>query len=800
MADEIGLLLRELRERAGLSQQRLEERSGISATHISRIETGKSRNVRRDTVNRLLDAMESTPEDRKRMAAVLTEIQGGVPAGPAEEEISRPEIRRPFSRPANGLLSGAAAELATETRRRWQREEEQRMILDPYPLPVRWRSASTGITDLEANIRRLPPGAAAEPLDLSSDRCGIGELYRSIGSGRLVILGRAGSGKSVLAIRLVLDLLRDDSRTGADPVPVIFTVGSWDPTVHSLRAWLTGRLLRDFPYLARAASPASTLAAALVDDGHVLPVLDGFDEMAEGLRGRALDELNRTSLPLVLTSRPDEYANVVRRVGGGAADGAAAGGGAAAPLKWAAAVELTGITPADLLEYMPRATRSAPSDGDPWSLALTGRTEQDERLRRVLSTPLMVFLARTVYGEGQAGDPGELTDASRFPTEDSLRRHLLAAFVPTVYRARAPEGPARNGRRPEWTPERSQRWFGHLARHLVRAGREGQDIAWWQIGGSVRTSTRALAVAAVSALCVAVPVWLADVLIALFVREGKFWSALTQGAALGLGVGITSGALYASMATIGGSVFAPSRTRLRLRGALGTGRSPVRTFAARFGAMLPVGLAVGVGVSFTTTLQRVLYLGWSPTSPEVLRVFATDALLLALILGLAFGTVFGLAAVLEAPLDVSSAATPDSLLNDNRRAVGIQLLFVAPALALSIFFGGGLVTDLLDPVLGPLLWLPQDGVLIGTLGGIGGGLTYALCFTAWGQWLIFTRLLLPLRGQLPWNADAFLRDAYDRGVLRRTGAVYQFRHIHLQRHLSHRPYGDGGDVRRDRVS
>ncbi|MET9160630.1 helix-turn-helix domain-containing protein [Streptomyces parvulus] len=379
MADELGPLLRELRERAGLSQLRLEERSGVSATHISRLETGKSRNVRRDTVNRLLDAMDPTTEDRRRMASVLTEldgdrsagpggvdggrsagpggVDGGGPAGPGASTPPPAEIRqrRPV-RPASGPLSEAADQLAAETRRRWQREEEQRLVLDPYPLPVRRRSVSATITDLDANIRRLPPGAVAAPLDLSGDQHGIGDLYRGIGSGRLVVLGQAGSGKSVLAMRLVLDLLQDDGRTRADPVPVIFDIGSWDPTAHTLRGWLTGRLLRDHPYLAGGSPPAGAAAAALVDDGHILPVLDGFDEMAEGLRRRALEELNRTSLPLVLTSRPDEYAAAVR----------SATDGTVTPLKWAAAVELAEITPADLLEYMPRATRS------PWRRTARG--------------------------------------------------------------------------------------------------------------------------------------------------------------------------------------------------------------------------------------------------------------------------------------------------------------------------------------------------------------------------------------------------------------------------------------------
>ncbi|MEZ0094419.1 hypothetical protein [Streptacidiphilus sp. EB129] len=48
-----------------------------------------------------------------------------------------------------------------------------------------------------------------------------------------------------------------------------------------------------------------------------------------------------------------------------------------------------------------------------------------------------------------------------------------------------------------------------------------------------------------------------------------------------------------------------------------------------------------------------------------------------------------------------------------------------------------------------------------------------------------TRLWLPLTGKLPWDTVAFLDDAYQRGVLRQTGAVYQFRHLRLQHHLAH---------------
>lgn len=163
------------------------------------------------------------------------------------------------------------------------------------------------------------------------------EVYRRIRSGRLVILGRAGSGKSIMLIRLVLDSLA--SFTLPERVPMIFNLGSWDATATTLRDWLIGQLLRDYPHLARRTPGGPTLAAALVDADLILPVLDGFDEIADGLRGEALEAFNATSLPLVLTSRRDEYAEAVR--------------GAGAPLNWAAGIELVDLTLDDLTAYLP---------------------------------------------------------------------------------------------------------------------------------------------------------------------------------------------------------------------------------------------------------------------------------------------------------------------------------------------------------------------------------------------------------------------------------------------------------------
>ncbi|MGW1293178.1 helix-turn-helix domain-containing protein [Streptomyces sp. NPDC002533] len=801
MTDRLGILVRRLRTRAGLTQEQMAERSGVSVRTIRRLETGKAADHRLGTVNLLADALDLGAEERRQLTAVLSPAPASTPVPapapepapastppiPAEQSSHTEPVRqgnhavKAGYAEAGGVLADAAAELAREVGRRWQKEEEQRRVHDPFPLPVRWNRAPARLTDHAENIQRLPPGARPTPMDLAGDLRSVADVYRRIPSGRLVMLGRAGSGKSIMAIRLVLDLLGNPAHPVR--VPVIFSVGAWDATAVALRDWLVDLLLRDYPHLARRTAGGSTLAAALIDAGFILPVLDGFDEIAEGLRQEALEALNATSLPLVLTSRAAEYAEAVRA--------------ARAPLVWAAGIELTGLTPDDLLVYLSRTTRPAGmemEEGDASGAALwdpvldvlrTGESQAGARLAEVLSTPLMIALARTMYSEAPGREPAELLDGSRFPTASSLEDHLLAGFVPTVYRPRAAEragADARGRDRPRnWEPERARHWLGHLAHHLVRLDRDRQDLAWWQIGESLPRSTRVLAVVLVSALCIALSDW-AVVLTLTGIPLGE---VLVQGAVVGPVGGLAFGSVYAAVAAFGGP-FAPSQVRLRLHGrADGLGRRPVRTFADRFAAVLPGGFVMGIGCACAFALQRALYEGRSLTDPALMDTVLINMLVFGLIFSSAAGLVFGLLAALETPLDVASAATPAGLLSANRATVHRQLFVIVPVLTLAIAVGGTLIVRLLGGVLGPMSWSLPEGLVIGAVGGFGGGLSYTLCFTAWGQWLIFSRLLLPLTGKLPWRTDAFLDDAYRRGVLRRSGAVYQFRHVRLQHHLGH---------------
>jgi hypothetical protein len=421
--------------------------------------------------------------DRRR--SIRNEISGStaravVQAGNIEGSVV---LVGPPSPTTRAELGEIADQLAQVVAARWRREENRRRIQDPVPLPVRWQAAREDLTDHWDNIMRVPAGRTAGVPDLRGRLDQITDIYARIRSGRLVILGRAGSGKTILALRFVLDLL--EARAAGGPVPVIFSIGSWNPA-EALEDWLEGQLIRDHPGLTATVGPnRRTLAAVLVGERLVLPVLDGFDEIADGLHQAALQELSATTMPLVLTSRPDEYEAAAARTRG---------------LTLAAAIELADLTLVNLEEYLPRTTPRLSPLGvreavtTKWSPVLTKLRQEPGspaavNLARVLTTPLMVTLARTVYSDTPERSPAMLLDDDRFGTTHALEDHLLGSFVPSVYRERTGSG--------RWDPGRAQDWLGFLAGHLHRLGT--RDLAWWELGTAVRRPVRATLIAVMAA-------------------------------------------------------------------------------------------------------------------------------------------------------------------------------------------------------------------------------------------------------------------------------------------------------------
>lgn len=700
MASQFGLLLRQWRQRAGLSQEALAQRAAVGIRTVRGLETGERTDPRMGTVRALADALELTGAERTELFS----------AAGRDEPVAAVEPVR-FD-----PLHEAVETLKVAIEARWRREEEQRQIHDPVPLPVRWDAAPAPLMDSWLNIG----GEAA----LGGRLDQVVEVYRGVGSRRLVVLGRAGSGKTVLTTRFVLDLLA--ARNPADPVPVIFSLGAWHPERAGLRDWLADQLTRDHPFLAAPGPSGGTLAAALVDSQRVLPVLDGFDEIATGLHRPALTALNTTTLPLLLTSRVDEYRDAVEGTD---------------VLTSAAAVVLADLTCDDLADYLPRTTRKTGPGGNVWKPVLD-EVRNDGPLAEVLTTPLMVALARRIYSDTPDHDPAALLDLH---APDEIERHLLSSFVPAVYGVHA---------------DRVQPWLGHLADHLTRLGTH--DVAWWQFGTS----------SVVTGLTVGITVGVADLGLETVLVGGLTARGLLFAAMIGLVTGLLFGVAHRFV--VRRTPLEPVRTRLRLRGRAG------RRVWSRGLLGLAFGGAVGAAYGLVRAMAFWLVTPDVPWSAGVL----VDIGVFGLVFGLGAALVFAVVAAMEAPLDVRSAGSPDGLLEANRRAVLGLVAAMVPVFAVFVAGATGVVASGLTALRFEVLWSPTTALALGLVGGVGGGLAYVLSLTAWGQWVVFARVWLPLTGKLPWGLPAFLDDAYRRGVLRRAGAVYQFRHARLQEHFA----------------
>ena len=355
-----------------------------------------------------------------------------------------------------------ADQLAASVRVQWEVEAAVRRLNDPYPLPVSWAPADESLTDGWDLLVMLATSGAGWPLPPPPDTWadspeGLGgtgndlvDVLARVPTGRLVVLGEPGAGKSMLMVRLALDLLA--RRASGGPVPVLASMASWNPQDQDLHGWLAAQLTIDHPGLAAPASPDArhdTRIAALFAAGLILPILDGLDEIPDAIRGPAIARINDALRPgeqLVVTCRTDQYRDAVRP-----------SGSAEVALRAAAAVQLCPLGTDAVARYL-RDDAGGPVAAARWDPVVATLGTQAPA-GQALVTPLMTGLARAIYNPR----PGELAGSLRDPAElcsgalhnrAAVEAHLFDAFVPAAYR---PDD------RRRWTALQAEVWLLFLS-------------------------------------------------------------------------------------------------------------------------------------------------------------------------------------------------------------------------------------------------------------------------------------------------------------------------------------------------
>lgn len=655
-------------------------------------------------------------------------------------------------------LAEVADRLATAMGAQWSAEDAVRRLNDPWPLPVSWAAADPSLTDAWGSLVKLratgagwPEPAPAQtwaggPDGLAGEGADLVTVLARVPTGRLVVLGEPGAGKTMLMVRLMLGLL--DRRADGAPVPFLASMASWNPAVQDLRDWLAARLLTDYPALADSPSAdrtEPTQAAALLASGLILPVLDGLDEIPEQVRGAAIGRINDALRPgeqVVVTCRTEQYRDAVRPQEG-----------VEVTLRAAAAVQLNPLD-ADAVRGYLRDAAPGPAALARWDpvLALLGTTTP---AGQALTTPLMVGLAQAIYNPlpdelaGTLRDPAELCSPA-LADQAAVESLLFDAFIPAAYR---------HDRKSRWKPQDAERWLVFLARHLDRTI-ASPDLAWWQLPQAARS----IIWAAGAMVGVVVGVVYGDVF-----RVGAIQPRLTT---------ITHLYLVAMVANVIGLVFGIVIAGVSIAAVVRREPVPVRGFRwpplrAVFNLVPLLVLMVGFGIWFGATKKDGI--SWAGTG-------VGGGLVLGAWLEIVYVVGSWLVKAGPAPLDIDSAASPPATLVADRRTgtvVGVLAGVVAGAL------GGAGEAFVIKAGIGAGI---RDvlGIGAGVATAMAAWLIFSSAVAAWPSYAI-ARIWLALRHRLPWQLMAFLADAHRRGVLRQAGAVYQFRHIELQHRLAARP-------------
>jgi NACHT domain len=722
------------------------------------------------------------------LAAAL--IGGGALPGLYLAWLSYRDSQDDAARAADATLPGIADQLAAAISAQWRQEAAIRRLNDPYPLPVSWEPAAASLAEDWEALRRLAASGAGWPPDPPQDMWAAGPsqlagtggdlvgMLARVPTGRLVVLGEPGAGKSMLMVRLVLDLLA--RRAVGGPVPVLFSLASWNPGEQGLRDWLGAQMSTDHPALAAAASPGAAQESsieALLEAGLVLPVLDGLDEIPDDIRSLAIAGISDALQPswkAVVTCRTEQYADIMRHV--------------PRPALRAAAIQLRSLDAGAVSRYLLDDT-GGPESAARWApvLAVLGGTAP---VAQALATPLMVSLARTIYnprpGElaGPLRQPAELCDAA-LADRGAVESLLFDAYVPAAYRS-APSG--RRGWR-GWPDAGVSRWLTFLAGHLEYQVRT-PSLAWWQLSTALSRHALGLIVGCVSFLTFGLAGWIAG---------GR-----SYGIGYGLAYGVSFG-LAGYLSFVFGSSLPMARVEFRFR-------DSARKVMTRFS----VGVALGIVLAGVTGQSADLLGGiavgcalgtysWLST-PALGRMIPSPSGTLSQdrVGTLGFGLAFALAVGTLGGGDVAGLSTSRGGFSAEPAGTAAAVVVCA---TLAIFFGAlqyGRVGAVCYGIAGGVVGLLATAWII-PVGGLGSGLSFGAAFgistgiiavapRAWGRFTL-SRTFLSLRGDLPWRLTAFLSDAHQRGILRQVGAVYQFRHIGLQQRLADRPQGRPGRTR-----
>lgn len=357
-----------------------------------------------------------------------------------------------------------------------RRVRDQRLEAMEIALGTSWRTRPAELV-LTNPVRASWPARLEHLLvkwqKLDGDEVGglqnVSRLFATQSPERMVVLGRPGSGKSMVLSQLALDLAEAFLDVGhpATGVPIYVSLHS----LASVKArigrrrhmkalshrefdrWLLGQL--------RTFGMTRSQAMSLVNDNELILILDGLDELnmtgqtrGQGDTGWVAEVLQimnkRRDTRCVIACREDDYTSSWSTKGSHNSH-------TTPPqvLLNAFHIVVQPLTPAAICDFL--TTKYAEAGGVEWRWTPVINNVQDGgRLASLLSTPWRLFLAVTVY-DSPGSRPGLMVDTS---PEESYR-HLLDQFIPCLVETRKTMG------QEPWDGQRAKALLTTVAKRML---------------------------------------------------------------------------------------------------------------------------------------------------------------------------------------------------------------------------------------------------------------------------------------------------------------------------------------------
>lgn len=222
-------------------------------------------------------------------------------------------------------------------------------------------------------------------------------------SGRLLILGQPGSGKTTTMLELAAELVEQANRDPTQAVPVVLSLSTWNDPAQSFADWLQEQIVKQY-------FATRTSVSAWLRDYELILLLDGLDEVESELRPSLVTAIHEFlqvvgAKGIVVCSRFEEYARLPEK------------------LVFGGAVHLQPLSAEQILDFV--------AAGGPKLAVLHQLLEQHEPLRNLAQSPLMLHVMTEVFQHQDVNIKPE-----SLATLASSQTMLFQRFVDRMFRKR----------------------------------------------------------------------------------------------------------------------------------------------------------------------------------------------------------------------------------------------------------------------------------------------------------------------------------------------------------------------------